>query len=68
MFIRKIVVGEISEDFAGLPVGLIIHPQPPLFLHGAPLVVEICLSDSQGPHAVRFQEKSHVQLVCRTRS
>jgi len=35
MFVRKIVVGEVSEDFARLSVGLVVHSQPPLFLHGA---------------------------------
>ena len=65
MLVGEIIVGEVFEDFAGLSVGLIIHAQPPLFLHRVALVVEIGLRDPQRAHAVGFQKQRHVQLIGR---
>ena len=65
MFVRKIVVGEVFENFVRLSIRLIIHAQAPLFLDRAALVVEIRLRDSQRPHAVGFEEQRHVELIGR---
>ena len=65
VFVREIVVGQVFENFVRFSIRLIIHAQAALFLDGAALVVEIGLRDSQGAHAVGFEEQGHVELIGR---
>ena len=64
----RVLVGEVLErelvaDLERAAVGLVVDAEPPLFLHGVALVVEVRLGDVERPHAVGLEEEREIELV-----
>src|SRR5882672_653888 len=63
MLVGEVVVHRLLKFLAGLAVGLIIKPPPPLFLDGVALRVEVVLGNVQIAHAIGFEKQNHVELI-----
>ena len=63
MLVRRIVVGQRIDHLEGAAVRLVVDAQPPLFLDGVALVVEILLGDRQRLHAIGLEEDAEIELV-----
>ena len=67
MLVGEVVERERLDLFVRATIGLVVDPEPPLFLDRVALVVEVVLHDGERPHAVGFEEQRRVELIRRHR-
>ena len=65
MFVGEVLERELGNHFRRAAVRLVVHAHAPLFFDRLALVVDVFLGDRRRPHAVRFEEQRHVELIRR---
>jgi hypothetical protein len=63
MLVRKILEQQLADDLGRFAVRLVVHAQTTLLFDRFALVVHGVQCDGRCPHAIRFEEQNHVELV-----